>query len=134
VVTDVDFDAGTLHLLRQRVAACWAAAGMPEGRAAEFMIAVHELAANAVRHGPGAGRLLLSAVPGGLRCEVSDTGPGPRPWALRPGHGLWIVDQVADQVAVSSGRDGFRVTAVFARHQGAPAGNRAETGHPDCAR
>ena len=29
---------------------------MPEARAAEVMITVHELAANAVRHGAGAGR------------------------------------------------------------------------------
>lgn len=107
----MDFDANTLHLLRQRVRAYWIAAGMPEGRASDFILAVHELAANAVRHGPGEGRLLLGAVPGGLRCEVSDTGAGPRPWALRPGHGLWIVDQVA----VSSGPGGFRVTAVFSR-------------------
>ncbi len=116
----MDFDANTLHLVRQRVRAYWTAAGMPEGRASDFILAVHELAANAVRHGPGRGRLLLGAVPGGLRCEVSDTGAGPRPWALRPGHGLWIVDQVADQFAVSSGPDGFRVTAVFARRQAVP--------------
>jgi anti-sigma regulatory factor (Ser/Thr protein kinase) len=117
VVLGMDFDASTLHLLRQRVRSCWAAAGMPEVRAADVILAVHELAANAVRHGPGNGRLMLGAVPGGLRFEVSDAGPGPRPWALRPGHGLWIVDQVADQVTVSSGPDGFRVTAVFARHR-----------------
>jgi anti-sigma regulatory factor (Ser/Thr protein kinase) len=117
-VLDVDFDADTLHLLRQYVTACWATAEMPHGRAAEFLIAMHELAANAVRHGPGTGRLLVSEVLGGLRCQVSDTGPGPRPWGLQQGHGLWIVNQVADQFSVSSGRDGFRVTAVFTRRAG----------------
>jgi anti-sigma regulatory factor (Ser/Thr protein kinase) len=118
VVDDMDFDASTLPLLRQRVKAYWAAAGMPEGRASDFILAVHELAANAVRHGAGSGRLLMSTVPGGLRAVVSDAGPGPRPWALRPGHGLWIVDQVADEVDVSSEPGGFRVTAVFSRHRG----------------
>ncbi len=114
MVLDEEFDAATLHLLRERAAACWATAGMPGDRAADFMLAVHELAANAVRHGAGAGRLLVDAVPGGLRCQVSDAGVGARSWPVRQGHGLWIVDKVADQVAVSSGPDGFRVTALFA--------------------
>jgi anti-anti-sigma factor len=133
-VLDVDFDGGTLHVLRERTAACWASAGMPEGRAAEFTLAVHELAANAVRHGPGSGRLVVDEVPGGLRCQVSNTGPGPRLWPRRPGHGLWIADQVADHVAVSSSRDGFRVTAVFDRQQAGPAPVREDRGRPDSAR
>jgi anti-sigma regulatory factor (Ser/Thr protein kinase) len=114
VVLDEVFDAGTLHRVRERAAACAAAAGMPEGRAADLILTVHELAANAVRHGPGAGRLLVQAVPGALCCRVSDASPGPEDWPVRQGHGLWIAHQVADQVKVSSGPGGFQVTAVFA--------------------
>lgn len=113
---DESFDAASLHLLRERVAACAAAAGMPEDKAVDVVIAVHEVAANAVVHGAGTGRLVLRAAGGELRCQVSDAGPGPALWLLRHGHGLWLIHQVADQVSVSSGPNGFRVNAVFTIH------------------
>ena len=56
VVFDERFDAATLHLLRERVAACAAVAGVPEDRAVDVILAVHELAANAVTHGAGSGQ------------------------------------------------------------------------------
>jgi anti-sigma regulatory factor (Ser/Thr protein kinase) len=125
---DERFDAATLHLLRERVAACAAAVGMPEDRAMYVTLAVHELAANAVRHGAGSGRLLIHAAGGALRCQVSDAGPGTGPWPLRQGHGLWIVETVADQVTASCGPHGSQVTAVFGwqaeagpHHPGTPA-------------
>jgi anti-sigma regulatory factor (Ser/Thr protein kinase) len=113
VVFDEPFDASTLHFLRERVAACAAAAGMPEDRVMEVMLAVHELASNAVRHGAGAGRLVLRAAAGALRCQVSDAGPGAGPWPLRQGHGLLIVRAVADEVTAYSGPHGSQVTALF---------------------
>jgi anti-sigma regulatory factor (Ser/Thr protein kinase) len=113
VVFDERFDASTLHLLRERVAACVSAAGMPEDRAMDVVLAVHELAANAVRHGAGAGRLLMRVAVGALRCQVCDAGPGEGPWPLRQGHGLWIVQAVADEVTASSGPRGSQVTAMF---------------------
>ncbi len=114
-VTDFDerFDAATLPFLRERVTACAVGAGMPEDRAMYVTLAVHELAANAVRHGAGSGRLLMRATGGALRCQVSDAGPGTGPWPLRQGHGLWIVRAVADQVTASYGPHGSQVTAVF---------------------
>jgi anti-sigma regulatory factor (Ser/Thr protein kinase) len=113
IVCDERFDAATLSLLRQRVAACAAEAGVPDGRALDVTLAVHELAANAVRHGAGSGRLVLYASAGSLSCQVSDAGPGAYPWPLQEGHGLWIVHAAADKVTVSSGPDGSQVTAVF---------------------
>jgi anti-sigma regulatory factor (Ser/Thr protein kinase) len=101
---DQTFDADTLADLRKAVLAAAAAVGLPEDRAAEAMFAVHELAANAVRHGGGAGRAQLDVTAGSLRCQVSDTGPGgpgcyagtggadsAPPWPFQPGHGLWLV-------------------------------------------
>jgi anti-sigma regulatory factor (Ser/Thr protein kinase) len=120
------FDAQTLPDLRQAVLAQAAAAGMLPDRATDVMLAVHELAANAVRHGAGAGRLAMRVRGGQLQCEVSDAGPpsgngqGPRtamaatrPWPVQRGHGLWLVQAAADQVSVALGSAGSRVTAVF---------------------
>jgi anti-sigma regulatory factor (Ser/Thr protein kinase) len=123
---DRAFDAETLPDLRKAVLAQAAAAGMPADRADDVMLAVHELAANAVRHGAGAGRLAMRVRGGQLQCEVSDAGPprgngrGPRtamaatrPWPVQPGHGLWLVQATADQVSVALESAGSRVTAVF---------------------
>jgi anti-sigma regulatory factor (Ser/Thr protein kinase) len=110
---DERFDAASLHLLRDRVAACAAAAGMPEDRVAEATLAIHELAANAVVHGAGSGRLQLRAAADTLRCQVSDAGPSTGPWPLQQGHGLWIVHAIADLVTSSFGPHGSRVIAVF---------------------
>jgi anti-sigma regulatory factor (Ser/Thr protein kinase) len=132
------FDAGTLPGLRRAVQAEAVAAGMPRDQADDVMLAVHELAANAVRHGGGTGLLRLELAGGALRCQVSDTGQvsdtalaggtgrvSPdghprrgaaatmRPWLFQPGHGLWLVRNLADQIAVVPGPAGWRVTAVF---------------------
>jgi hypothetical protein len=47
-----------------------------------------------------------SVAAGALRCQVSDAGLGAGPWPLRPGHGLWVVRAVADEVTASSGPRG----------------------------
>jgi anti-sigma regulatory factor (Ser/Thr protein kinase) len=132
---DQDFDGDTLHVLREAVLAHPAVAGMSEGRAVDVMLAVHELAANAVRHGAGSGRLRMQVTAGALHCQVSDAGAaridghargspagardpdgalgGPQPWPCQRGHGLWLVQQVAEQVSAVSGAGGSVVTAVF---------------------
>jgi anti-sigma regulatory factor (Ser/Thr protein kinase) len=126
---DRAFDAGTLPGLRKAVLDEAAAAGLPSDRAADVMLAVHELAANAVRHGAGAGRLAMYVQEGRLYCQVSDSGPArldgqalragttaAQPWPVQRGHGLWIVQAAADQVSVASGSAGSRVTAMFVLH------------------
>jgi histidine kinase-like protein len=57
------FDANTLHQLRAAVLAHATQAGQPEHCASDVMLAVHELAANTVRHGAGTGRLLIRTRP-----------------------------------------------------------------------
>jgi anti-sigma regulatory factor (Ser/Thr protein kinase) len=113
IVFDERFDASSLHALRRRTAACAAGTGMPQLRAADVLMAVHELAANAVTHGPGTVRVVMRAAPGALQCQVSNPGPATDHWPVRQGHGLWLVKAVADEVRVSSGPDGSEVTAVF---------------------
>ena len=123
---DLAFDADTLSDLRKAVRAAAVAAGLPGERADEVVLAVHELAANAVRHGGGAGRAWLDVTAGYLSCQVSDAGPGSPagrarsdggdpalPWPFRPGHGLWLVRNVADHLSVQADPRGSAVTVAF---------------------
>lgn len=126
------FDRTTLSSVRETALARAVAAGMTGERAADVMIAVHELAANAVLHGGGTGRMQMSAVGGELVIVISDSGPaslagypagapgGQRPagaadpaWPYQPGHGLWLVRRVASRLSVDSGPAGSRVTVAF---------------------
>jgi anti-sigma regulatory factor (Ser/Thr protein kinase) len=125
-----DFDAGSLYALRAAVAAHATHAGAPESRARDIVLAVHELAVNAIRHGAGHGRLVISNRDGVLHCQVTDDGkpraaqPGPGvettatshegvPWPSQHGHGLWVVRKIADHVSVQSGPAGTIATASF---------------------
>ena len=100
--------------------------GSCAGPRANLPLAAHELAANAVRHGAGTGRLQMRAGDGMLRVQVHDGGPaslngqagtagldgqdipggGDGGWPHRPGHGLWVVRQVSDQMSVWRGPGG----------------------------
>ena len=136
---DREFEAGTLSALREAVLESAVAAGLDDDRAIDVMLAMHELAANVIRHGTGAGRLRMQVTPSALRCEVSEavgrfgkvpdspvSGPLPtgplladapaRPsWPVEHGHGLWIVRRTADQVQVTTGPSGTVVGVVFTR-------------------
>jgi anti-anti-sigma factor len=120
-ILDQAFDAGSLYALRAAVAAHATSAGLAPGRADDLVIAVHELAANAVRHGAGHGRLRVWRSEHALLCEITDDGlpDGAREaqttpeWRAEPGHGLSLVRQVADQTTLRSGRDGTSATISF---------------------
>ena len=144
---DQQFDQSTLHIVRETVLAHAAAAGMSDERALDVMLSVHELAANAVRHGGGTGRVQMQVNGGELVCRVSDPGPAVRnghapggkprgqqpggtvasapPWPYQPGHGLWLVRQAADHISVIRGPAGSQVTAVFVLVPSDVAGNFA---------
>jgi anti-sigma regulatory factor (Ser/Thr protein kinase) len=116
-----EFNVATLRILREAVVEHASAAGLPKERAVDVMLTVHELAANAVRHGAGRGRLRMEVSCGKLCCQVSDAGPDGRagpgatsaPWPVQPGHGLWVTRAAADQVHIATGPGGSVVTAVF---------------------
>jgi anti-sigma regulatory factor (Ser/Thr protein kinase) len=126
-VLELEFGAATLHALREAVLAYAIAAGMTGDRALDVMLALHELAANTVRHGAGSGRLRVQAAARMLHCQVSDVGPASRdsrhrdgtggvsgPWPVEEGHGLWLARQAADQLRVTAGPAGSQVTVMFA--------------------
>jgi anti-sigma regulatory factor (Ser/Thr protein kinase) len=121
-----DFDAGSLYALRAAVSAHGADAGLTRSRLYDLVTVAHELAANAVRHGAGRGRL--------LHCEVSDAGRAPAaggqareaaggrlvpadgnrpPWREEHGHGLWVVSRVADQFRIGQAGAATTATADF---------------------
>ncbi|MGH3205646.1 MAG: ATP-binding protein [Streptosporangiaceae bacterium] len=115
-VLDLAFDSGTLHELRAGVKDHACQAGLPEDRAEDVVLAIHELAANAVSHGAGAGRLRIWKLAGALHCQVEDGEPlaaGHHPLPSRPGHGLWLIRQVADRMRILSGARGTRATVAF---------------------
>jgi anti-sigma regulatory factor (Ser/Thr protein kinase) len=120
-VLDLAFDSGTLHVLRAEVRAQARQAGLSEDRAGDVVVAVHELAANAIIHGRGEGRLRVWDLAGALHCQVDDgdlDASGETAAALNslpylPGHGLWVARQVAVQMRTLSGPDGTRVTLTF---------------------
>jgi anti-anti-sigma factor len=139
-ILDQAFDEGSLYALRAAVAAHVTQAGLVRGRVEDLVIAVHELAANAVRHGAGHGRLRIWKSDQALLCEVSDDGVPPAgddgvpppaaddsvpqpagshgdpaaQWRTEPGHGLSLVRQVADQASLTSGPAGTLATISFA--------------------
>ena len=118
---DQEFDAGSLYALRAAVAAHASEAGLTRQRVYDVVSAAHELAANAVRHGAGHGRLRLWADGQALHCQVSDDGPAHQDparqaaatWQSEHAHGLWIIDQVADQVRLDRATSGTTVTVIF---------------------
>jgi anti-sigma regulatory factor (Ser/Thr protein kinase) len=101
---ELAFGEGPLEALRRLVARAAADAGFDEMRAADVVLAVHELATNTVRHGGGRGTLRIWREPDALICEVADAGRLDQPLAGRErplagqpgGRGLWLVNQLAD--------------------------------------
>src|SRR5580704_7942627 len=59
LLLDQEFDSGTLYALRAAVQAHAGQAGLSEDRVGEVVLAIHELAANAIAHGAGHGRLRM---------------------------------------------------------------------------
>ena len=121
---DQEFDAGSLYALRAAVAAHAAAAGLGTHQVYDVTAVAHELAANAVIHGAGHGRLRLWTDDKFLYCQVSDDGrggaadgageqDGAAPWPAEHGHGLWLAAQLADHVDIGRSPDGTTATVRF---------------------
>lgn len=122
---DLAFDSGTLHALRAAAQAYACQSGLADERAIDVVLVVHELAANAIRHGAGAGRVRMWSLPEALCCEVEDGGYQEEddaradPWPYLEGHGLWVARKVADRLTVLSGTHGTRASVTFVLPGGA---------------
>lgn len=127
---DVVFGWADFSMLRRLVTGQCAAAGLTGARLDDFVLAVHEIAANAIVHAGAGGRLILRRAASGLRCLVTDTIPkaqascppprrGEAPdleLALAPagyvepigsdsGRGLWLAATLADELSITSEPD-----------------------------
>jgi anti-sigma regulatory factor (Ser/Thr protein kinase) len=120
---DQPFDGDGLHMLRSAVAAHAARLGVPARRAEHLVAVAHELAANAIRHGGGRGRLRLWRDGLPVYCQVSDRGPGiadptvgtqPPDLAETRGRGMWICRQLCDDLTIDrSAGGGATVTGMI---------------------
>ena len=113
------FDTWQLVEVRDTVARAAHAAGCDRDRVADLVLAVNEVATNAVEHGSGDAHVALWTGPGSreLLCEVHDGGrlldplPGlraPHPSDPR-GRGLWIARQLCDLLHVWGDHAGTHV-------------------------
>jgi serine/threonine-protein kinase RsbW len=109
------FRAGDLRRVRQAVAEWTARAGLRGRRAGDFVLAVHEIATNAVRHGSPTARLGLHIAGGtAVQAEVHDGGrwpPGPAaaPAPGEGGMGLRLARRICDDVTIRRGASGSTV-------------------------
>jgi serine/threonine-protein kinase RsbT len=139
---DVVFGWADFSKLRRLVTGQCAAAGLTGSRLDDFVLAVHEIAANAIVHAGEAGRLILRRAASGLRCLVTDTiaaapascpaprrgeapapglGPAPdggagpdEPIGADCGRGLWLAATLADELSITSGPDST-IVSLFMR-------------------
>ena len=98
--------------------------GLLEGRVEDLLLAVTEVATNALVHGSGRARVRIWSDPedGALICEVADEGriddplAGRRPLRAEAegSRGLWLVNQLSDLVQLRSGERGTVVRMRFA--------------------
>jgi anti-sigma regulatory factor (Ser/Thr protein kinase) len=116
-----EFAAEHVTGLRHTVRDTARAAGLHDDALYDFVVAVHELVTNAVRHGGGGGRLRLCRDGDTLVCEITDHGDGfsrevpigaaPPPEALG-GRGIMLAHRLAGTLLITGGAGG--VTAAVA--------------------
>ncbi|MEU6678766.1 ATP-binding protein [Streptomyces sp. NPDC046925] len=114
------FDRDGLPRLRMLVEQYADQQGLTEPRRSEFIAALDAVAVNAVEHAGGGGKLILQRNNGHLDCHIDDVGPGfsadvipVRAPALdgdESGRGLWLADLFTDELNISAGPGGSRVT------------------------
>jgi anti-sigma regulatory factor (Ser/Thr protein kinase) len=111
------FDRSTLDVVRQVVREHAARGGLGSEKVRRLVLAVHEVAANSIRHGGGSGTLRVWRDGGSLVCEIRDRGRirDPLVGRTRPlpnatgGRGLWIANQICDLVQIRSTAAGTAV-------------------------
>jgi Anti-sigma regulatory factor (Ser/Thr protein kinase) len=117
----IEFGAWQLNEVRDELERALLSAGYGRTRAEDFVLAVNEIATNAVEHGSPDARLYVwldgDGVTEGAVCEVHDRGtlrdplPGlAAPHSAEPrGRGVWIARQICESLHVWSDKSGTHV-------------------------
>lgn len=121
---ELPFTMADLARVRLQVTRRAEDAGLCDPRLSDFVLAVHEVASNAVVHGGGKGRIELACTAEGLRCVIADSGPGlpreepcgspslPEGDDAESGRGLWLAQALADHFDIAVREAGTTVTLV----------------------
>jgi anti-sigma regulatory factor (Ser/Thr protein kinase) len=120
----LDFGLDDLHDVRSLVAGASASAGLDPRRASDLVVAASELGANSILHGGGRGLVTVWDDGQAIFVEVADAGTitDPEVGSHRPdpsqehGRGLYIANQLCDEVMIDTGSSGTRVRLRMARH------------------
>jgi anti-sigma regulatory factor (Ser/Thr protein kinase) len=107
----IAFGPAELASVRKRAEQFGRTSGLSESRTVDLKLAVGEAAANAIRHGGGAGKISLWSDGFSVIVEIRDSGRLPDPLAgrFRPataatrGRGLWLMHQLCDLVELGPG-------------------------------
>ncbi len=111
------FGAWALNEIRAMVQAALTDAGFGLDRAEDVVLAVNEIATNAVEHGPGDAEIFVWTDADGFVVEVHDAGvlANPLPGLVAPhpaeprGRGVWIARQLCDSLHVWADAEGTHV-------------------------
>ncbi|TQS05686.1 ATP-binding protein [Microbispora sp. SCL1-1] len=117
------FSLADLPDLREFAAAEALRRGMPEDAIGDFLVALNEVATNAVTHGSTKARLGIRSDGTALVVAVHDDGRAWRPEG-EPGHdpppenatsgmGLWVARMLSNELQVTTGPRGTTVTMRF---------------------
>ena len=127
---ELPFAIGDLARLRLLVTRRAEDAGLCEPRLSDFVLAVHEVASNAIVHGGGKGRIHLDHTDEGLHCVIADSGPGLPPKdtdtdtntgfandididdEAESGRGLWLAQALTDRFDIAVCDAGTTITLV----------------------
>jgi anti-sigma regulatory factor (Ser/Thr protein kinase) len=124
-LAQMEFGPGDLGRLRRLVELEGGLAGLHRTRLSDLVVAVNEVATNAMLHGGAPAVLRIWREAAELVCEVQDAGPGiddPLAGQLRPdprsigGRGLWITRMIADATEIGSGPEGTTVAIHTSLH------------------
>jgi anti-sigma regulatory factor (Ser/Thr protein kinase) len=114
----LEFALDGLHDVRALVGDSAAEGGLSSSRVLDLVVSASELAANSVVHGGGSGSVAVWEEDHAVLVEVADAGGGiddPMVGKIRPdpasehGRGLYIADQLCDELSIDSGPRGTRV-------------------------
>lgn len=108
------FGLADIAAARNLVAALARAAGLPNSRIDDLVLAAHELVSNSIRHGGGTGTIRVWHDGHAVVCEVADNGRIGHPLIGRQvpsddslgGRGMWMANQLCDLVQIRTFAEG----------------------------